>query len=254
MKKIVSLIEDKKTENNCECCKKWGTGDIVNSLIKQDVRSDMKKQKRGRPKKQIEVFLDKKHTVMSRFYDLMDQNISDAKMIKGMEKLISEDRDFLDPYLTIADILFSDNKDEQAALILKEAYERALMIIVDDQGRWPQEIPWGFLENRHIMRAIERQAIFYWETGKIDEALCIFGKLLKVNPQDNQGVRYNILAIRMNLNIDEWEKPFEVQEDGKIIGLDGFKVYKWFEENAPKFENDFKWLLDLYRSWDADAS
>lgn len=252
MKTVKNFAEAKKSENSCQCCEALGLHDIVDLLFKNDVSSDAKKRKRGRPRKQIEVFIDKDHEVMYRFYEIAEKNISNAKMLKEMQKLISEDPNFLDPYLVVADILSSQNQNKKAAAILHEAYERALMIIVDEMGRWPKELPWGFLENRHIMRAINQQALFYWEIGKIDEALDIFRKLLRVNPQDNQGVRYNILAIKMGLGIDEWTKPFGVQEDGEILGLDAFKVSDWFDKNSKKFEDEFKWLIDLYKSWEEE--
>lgn len=135
--------------------------------------------------------------------------------------------------------------------MLKQAYEKAIVIITDAENRLPKELPWDYLENRHIMRAINQQGIYYWETGKIDKALDTFRKLLRLNPRDNQGVRYNILAINMNLGIEEWQKPFEVEKDGEVVGLDAFKVSDWFDINALQFEDDFKWLLDLYKEWEA---
>jgi hypothetical protein len=96
------------------------------------------------------------------------------------------------------------------------------------------------MENRHIMRAIEDYAIYYcWQEGRVDEALDIFRKLLQVNPQDNQGVRYNILAIRLGLSFDKWEKKFEVVEGGTIIGLDSRKLSTWFNRHYRKFPEEF---------------
>ena len=202
--------------------------------------------------KEQEFFVDKNHAVQGLYYDILDQKISDAELIKEMHKLIAQDKDFLDPYLVISELLITQGKEEEAVEILKKAYDRALMIIVDKNGQWPKEMPWGFLENRHILRTIEQQAFFYWTCGQIDEALNIFRKLLKMNPHDNQGIRYNILAIRMGLNFDKWQKSFEVIQDGQVVGLDGLRVSKWFDKNAPKFEDDFKWLLDFYKSDDSD--
>src|SRR5579872_5994336 len=142
-------------------------------------------------KRQIDEFIDKDHEVMNEFYEILDSCISDKQMLKEMRRLVKMDPNFYDPYLTASDILFSMGQDMEAEAILHEAYCRALLTIVDLKGRWPKEMFWGFLENRHIMRALERQALFYWQAGKVDEALDIFRQLLQVNPNDNQGVRHN---------------------------------------------------------------
>jgi len=203
-------------------------------------------------KRQSNSFIDKDHEVMDAFYEIIDNDLHYKKILSEMHKLIKIDPDFCDPYLTARDILFSMGKEEEAELLLREAYRRALLTIVDSKGRWPKEMLWGYLKNRHIMRAIHYQGWFYWETGKVDEALDIFRKLLRANPSDNQGMRHNILAIRMNLGIDEWQKPFEVERDGEIAGLDAFKVNDWFRKNAPKYKDEFQWLFDVYKSRDEE--
>jgi len=71
---------------------------------------------------------------------------------------------------------------------------------------------------------------------------------LRANPEDNQGSRFNILAIRLGLDIEEWEKPFEVSINGEVAGLDATKLQNWFKENAQKFPEDFQWLINLHES------
>jgi len=190
-------------------------------------------------KKQIEEFVDKDHTVMDKYYEIIDSNVSQAKVMKAMRKFMELDPDFYDPFHIVVDRLFERGKKVEATAILKYAYERAIMRIVDARGQWPKVMRWGFLENRHLMRIIDRYAMFCWEAGKVDEALTIFRQLLKVNPTDNQGSRYNILAIRMALGYEEWEKPFESKHNGVVVGLNGIKLAEWFDKNSEKFPEDF---------------
>jgi len=199
-------------------------------------------------KTQIDSFIDKNHVVMDALYESIESGISGEKMLSEMRKLIKIDPDFYDPYLAITDILFSVGEEREAELLLQEAYRRALLTIVDAEGRWPKEMLWEFFENHHVMRIIEEQGRFYWRVGKIDAALDIFRKLLRVNPHDNQGIRFNILAIRMNLGFSTWQGPFAVRSEGRDVYLDGFKVHMWFYENAPKYEDEFQWLFDLHKS------
>lgn len=198
-------------------------------------------------KKQIAEFIDKDRKVMYQYYDITEDKLSDEQLISEMKKLIEIDKDFYDPYLVIADVLFWQGKESEAQKFYKDAYQRAVERIVDSKGRWPKSMCWGFLENRHLMRALEYYADVCWEENNTDEALDIYRRLLRLNPNDNQGARYNILAIRMRLAHDEWEKPFEVEEDGEVIGLNAFKVSKWFDENAKKFPDEFEWFFQFHK-------
>lgn len=197
-------------------------------------------------KKQIDIFVDKDHSVMGEFYEICEQGFSINKLLKEMYRLLEIDEEFCDPYLTIAEILFYKGKNQEADEILRTAYERAVVTIADSKGRWPKEMPWGYLENRHLMRAIEEYGMHCWKEEKIDEALEIFHRLLRCNPNDNQGMRFNILAIRLGLDMDEWEKPFEMLVNKEIVGLDALKMHEWFKENALKFPDDFHWLISLH--------
>lgn len=195
-------------------------------------------------KKRISHFIDKNHEVMHEFYELTEEEMADKKLLKEMRRLIEEDPDFYDSYLLAADFLIWSGQKEEVYKLAYKAYERAVKKIADSEGQWPEEMLWGYLENRHLMRAIERQGHFFWEDGKVQEALEVFRKLLRCNPRDNQGVRHFILAILLGLEIGEWQKPFEFVQDGQVVGLDARKVTEWFEENAKKFPEEFDWWFE----------
>lgn len=197
-------------------------------------------------KRQIAEFIDKDREVMYRYYEITEDKLADKQLISKMKKLIESDRDFYDPYLVIADVLFGQGKETEAQSFYKDAYRRATERITDSRGRWPKFMSWGYLENRHLMRALEYYADACWEENNTDEALDIYRRLLRLNPNDNQGARYNILAIRMGLALEEWQKPFEVEEDGKIIGLNALKTSEWFHENAKKFPDEFEWFFQYH--------
>ena len=189
-------------------------------------------------KKQIKEFFDEDRPVMSKYYDLLDGDLSTMKMRKEMEKLIQKDPDFYDPYLIVADILKRQRKTKEARKLLYTTYERALKRIVDKEGNFPEKIEWGWLENRHLVRAIEKWGWELWEQKKTDEALEIFRKLLKSNPNDNIGARQNILAIRLGLKSD-YEKMFTLEDNPGY--LDGSKSNEWFAKHSEKFPDEFGW-------------
>jgi tetratricopeptide (TPR) repeat protein len=61
---------------------------------------------------------------------------------------------------------------------------------------------WGLLETRPYMRARQGLANTLWELGREEETLAHFRDLLRLNPNDNQGVRYSLLNLLLRLNRD----------------------------------------------------
>jgi tetratricopeptide (TPR) repeat protein len=66
---------------------------------------------------------------------------------------------------------------------------------------------WGFLETRPYMRARLGLAQCLWDGGRRDEAVDHFREMLRLNPGDNQGVRYRLAA-----NLLEFGQDDEVQQ------------------------------------------
>lgn len=161
-----------------------------------------------------------------------------SKAIKLLKRLIEEDPDFLDPYLELYEIYQVENKDHKARQTLDEAYERAIDLITDKQGNWPDALLWGFLENRHIIRTLLNKALLEWEDGNNDKALELLRSLLRTNPNDNVGARDYILAIRMGFSMYGFEDRFN---KGGYYDMD---LTIWFEEHARKFPDEFGWWFE----------
>jgi tetratricopeptide (TPR) repeat protein len=62
---------------------------------------------------------------------------------------------------------------------------------------------WGILETRPFMRALEGLATTQWEMGQREEAERNYRELLRLNPGDNQGIRYLLLNLLMEMGRDE---------------------------------------------------
>jgi tetratricopeptide (TPR) repeat protein len=71
-----------------------------------------------------------------------------------------------------------------------EAGARALgqAAFVEDVGLF-----WGLLETRPYMRARFGWALALWDTGREEEAIAAANEMLRLNPNDNQGVRYIVI-------------------------------------------------------------
>ena len=195
-----------------------------------------------RPPREVE-FGDDDRDAMNDFYEIAELYQSDgetAPIQKQLRQLIARDPDFYDSYLMLADVLRNQNREEEAVALVEEAANRALRRILDRKGNWPRRLQWGWLENRHILRALMMHAIRLWKSGENEAALDIFRKLLACNPDDNQGVRHYLLAIRLGLSFDRFEEKFET--DGYYTA----DVFDWFEKNSPRFPEEFAAWKSLF--------
>jgi tetratricopeptide (TPR) repeat protein len=59
---------------------------------------------------------------------------------------------------------------------------------------------WGLLETRPFMRAMEGMATCLWRLGRKEEALQTYLELLRLNPGDNQGIRYILADLLQAVN------------------------------------------------------
>jgi tetratricopeptide (TPR) repeat protein len=184
-------------------------------------------------------FIDGDHPVMNAYYDLIERYQAQGPtpaIQKSLEKIIERDPDFYDPYLMLRDLLVRQGKTEEGEALLEKAYRRALGRVTDETGSWPARLEWGWLENRHIIRTFLNQAIALWNAGDTEAALDLFRKLLRSNPDDNIGAREYILAIRLGMTFDAFEKKFM-----GTFGYDALKMSDWFDKHSIRFPDEFDW-------------
>lgn len=191
----------------------------------------MTKQSNSPNSKKERIFEAEPRDVMMDFYDIIESEHS----IDDVRALIEEDPDFYDSYSYVADELRKEGKESEARKLEDEAFNRALQTITDKKGEWPDELPWGWLENRHIVRALMRGADNHWIDGNLEETLNLYRKLLKTNLGDNIGARYAIIALRLGLGYDEymrqvWPEPMMSHEH----------IENWFNEHVPKFPEELE--------------
>ncbi len=187
-------------------------------------------------------FIDKNRIVINEYYDIQDnftgKNIK--KTISALEKLIQKDPCFFDSYLMIFDLLNSSGKSKEAEEIIAVGYSNALDLILDEECNWPQKLEWGWIENRHIIRLFVNVGTTLWKKGKQEEALELFEKLLKTNPNDNAGVRFYILAILEGMSLNVFNKKFDKG------GFYNSEINVWFDEKVNTHKEYFNWWLRLF--------
>jgi len=185
----------------------------------------------------VREFIDERHIIIGEYYKIMDRYTGKNApyIIPKLEKLIDIDPFFFDAYTSLVELFYSLTQFEKGDILINQASEKALKRIVDKKGNWPDKLEWGWFENRHIIRAILNQAILYWKCEKTDEALNLFRKLLRSNPNDNVGTRNYILAIRKNISFNDFELRFN---KGGFYDMD---LPNWFDANYKSYLDEFEW-------------
>lgn len=63
-------------------------------------------------------------------------------------------------------------------------------------------LPWGLLDNRPYLRCLHGYGLYLWRNGDLAAAGEVFRHLLWLNPNDNQGARFNLATVQAGLS---WE-------------------------------------------------
>ena len=122
------------------------------------------------------------------------------KRIASAEKALALSPDCADAYVLLAEQT-ARNSREAKKLYEKgvEAGERALgqEIFIEEAGNF-----WGLLESRPYMRARYGLAQALWALADRKAAIAHYQELLRLNPNDNQGVRYDLLIALLTEGMD----------------------------------------------------
>lgn len=106
--------------------------------------------------------------------------------------------------------------------------------------KWPEEMPWGVIENRTYLRAIQWMADEYADCNEKEKAKELYKLLLKLNPNDNQGVRYTLSGLYADISgeeindmFDEGNRKQNWDKLEKLVKTQNKKHHFWKE---PKYE------------------
>lgn len=125
---------------------------------------------------------------------------SEKQRIRLARQALEISPDCADAYVLLAENALS--RKEALELYEKgvEAGERALgpQAFQEDVGHF-----WGMLETRPYMRARQGLAFALWTSGRRDEAVQHLQDMLRLNPNDNQGLRYTLAGFLFFLDRDD---------------------------------------------------
>jgi len=193
-------------------------------------------------------FTKEESKIFSDYYDFLElydheiyyyiQEADREELVEIQEVMLSYINaapNFLDSYLIMIEVCNKLGEIRRAERHLEKGYKKALELILDEKGNWPDIMEWAWLENRHIIRLLKKQAEHFWDDGMEDtlkhqEAIKIYENLIKTNPRDNVGARYPYLAMLEGMDLYELEKLYENEK----------KLDTWFENKGRKRE-ELKW-------------
>ncbi|MFZ2303571.1 MAG: hypothetical protein WAV98_02140 [Minisyncoccia bacterium] len=142
------------------------------------------------------------------YYDAMEL-LGTRGGTKPAEKLLLEalklDKDYVQTHVGLAHLYRSSGQKKKAKEHIKLAYENTLKKF----PKWPAVMMWGMIENRAYMRAIQSRAELFVDDGEQDKGIELYCLLLKMNPGDNQGVRYVLAGVYAGISGDEIDAMFD---------------------------------------------
>jgi hypothetical protein len=143
---------------------------------------------------QIQVWEDPEDPDSDPIIEAVD--LKDAGDRSGAEKILmrlcESDLRCLDAHAHLGNFSFDSNPKGAARYYEAGVRIGELSFPFGFDGR----LPWGFIDNRPYLRCLHGLGVSYWKCGRHKEAAYSLGKLLKLNPGDNQGARFIIDEIR----------------------------------------------------------
>jgi tetratricopeptide (TPR) repeat protein len=142
-----------------------------------------------------------KEDYFDKAMDFLEENEKE-KAIEYLNKALSFDDEYIEAINGLGSIYFYRDLEKS-----KEYYEKSVELSKKELGgRWPDELEWGIWENRPYLRALQGLGLIHWRNNEIEKAKEIFELLLKMNPHDNQGIRYCMAAIYKGLTWADFGK------------------------------------------------
>jgi tetratricopeptide (TPR) repeat protein len=172
---------------------------------------------------------------------------SKTRRIKLAKQALSISEDCADAYTILGD--YAPNR-EAALILYNQALAASTRIFHPEEFEEMKGHFWGIMETRPYMRARLEVALALLDMGRLDEARSHMEAMLELNPNDNQGIRYILLALLFRIDDmagvqrlfkhypDDWMAEWHYGKAlhsfyTKGIGKDTSKLLKTAVENNP---------------------
>jgi hypothetical protein len=186
---------------------------------------------------------------LSERYDFETHNIGDedvSNVIEQLKGFVKKSPRYLEPYIWLEEIYFRNRRKRSADAIFEKACDKAFKMVLSREKKWPDEMSWGDMENRTLIRIFLRKGERLWHLGQndhllLDQALNIYLNLLNSNPYDQPCARIYALAILEGIsNNDFYDEFMDYDEYGDYVFVKD--IFAWFEQQGPKHTALLKWF------------
>lgn len=126
---------------------------------------------------------------------------------KILNKILREDLRCIDAHVHLGNFAFGEGRSRYYVRIALKHYTVGVSLGNYFLGDgFKGKLPWGWINNRPYLRALHGQCISYWALDQFKDAIKVARQILKLNPPDNQGVRFLIPDLKAN-------HPYTVEND-----------------------------------------
>lgn len=141
------------------------------------------------------------------YYDAMEclEGGDSTRALRLLQQALALDRNSIQTHLGIAEAYHVKNDKVRAYDWINKAFEKIRIEFPD----WPKQMPWGDLDNRAYLRVIAHKADFLCDEGRLEEATALYKVLLKLNPNDNQGIRYILAGLYEGITGEDINRMFD---------------------------------------------
>jgi tetratricopeptide (TPR) repeat protein len=177
LRQIRALIEDEK----------FGSIDEANARLKELTASGRMEEMANAWKQD-----DPKWRAQELAYDALETDDLETAL-RLADQALKLDPDCTDAQRLMVSLLPAT--PENKLHLMREVVEKAERNLGEDFLRETAGHFWGDVFTRPYMRAKQRLAELLVETGKLDEAIEVYERMLELNPNDNQGMRFGLLGL-----------------------------------------------------------
>ena len=132
------------------------------------------------------------HEIFEKFDQALDiwEKGHDEVAEKMLQAIVAECPNHIDAIHHLS-LIYREQRRETEAYICCQAAVGIGLHAFPQKFSWKTaRLEWLWLENRPFLRAYHSLGVWNLDNARFDEAIEIFKRLLSVNPNDNQGVRY----------------------------------------------------------------
>jgi hypothetical protein len=115
-----------------------------------------------------------------------------------LRKILKEDLRCVDAYVHLGNFCFGEGVNRYTTRIALKHYSVAVAMGNFFLGaNFKGKLPWGWINNRPYLRALHGQCICFWALEEFKDATKVARYILKLNPMDNQGIRFLIPELKV---------------------------------------------------------